>query len=193
MACALTALAVQAQVAQDSAKVYYRRGYSQVDPALRNNRAELDRFTEAIKRAAAHDAVEGIVIRSYASPDGTNHANERLARLRAENLKKYIVEATGVDGSLIEQHPDGIAWDGLRAMLEASDLEWKEEAIAILDTVPVFIYDERGIPVDGRNKRLMDLRGGRPYNYMLEVYFPDLRSSVAATLFIKEEKAEELK
>ena len=119
MACALTALAVQAQVAQDSAKVYYRRGYSQVDPALRNNRAELDRFTEAIKRAAAHDAVEGIVIRSYASPDGTNRANERLARLRAENLKKYIVEATGVDGSLIEQHPDGIAWDGLRAMLEA--------------------------------------------------------------------------
>lgn len=193
MACALTALAVQAQVAQDSAKVYYRRGYSQVDPALRNNRAELDRFTEAIKRAAAHDAVEGIVIRSYASPDGTNRANERLARLRAENLKKYIVEATGVDGSLIEQHPDGIAWDGLRAMLEASDLEWKEEAIAILDTVPVFIYDERGIPIDGRNKRLMDLRGGRPYNYMLEVYFPDLRSSVAATLFIKEEKAEELK
>ncbi len=193
MACAAAVPAIKAQVAQDSAQVFYRRGYSQIDTTLRDNRAELGRFTEAIRRAAAHDAVEGIVIRSYASPDGSNRANERLARLRAEKLKMYIVERTGVDGSLIEQHADGIAWGGLRAMLAASDHEWKDEAIAILDTVPVFIYDENGVPVDGRKKRLMDLRGGRPYNYMLEVYFPDLRSSVAATLFIKEEKVEEMK
>ena len=38
--------------------------------------------------------------------------------------------------------------------------------------------------VDGRKKQLMDLQKGKPYNYMLEHFFPDLRNSVNITLYL---------
>lgn len=48
----------------------------------------------------------------------------------------------------------------------------------ILRNVPETTY-RNGKLVDSRLKRLMDLRGGRPYNYMHEHFFPELRSAGA--------------
>lgn len=40
----------------------------------------------------------------------------------------------------------------------------------------------------GRTKKqLMDLRGGMPYTYMLENFFPDLRSSLSVVCYRKPE------
>ena len=47
--------------------------------------------------------------------------------------------------------------------------------LQILRNKPEWIYDDRNRIVDGRKHRLMGLRGGVPYNYMLKKHFPDLR------------------
>lgn len=41
--------------------------------------------------------------------------------------------------------------------------------------------------MDGRKKQLMDLRGGMPYTYMLENFFPELRSSLSVACYRKPE------
>lgn len=41
--------------------------------------------------------------------------------------------------------------------------------------------------MDGRKKQLMELRGGRPYVYMQENFFPDLRSSLSVACYRKSE------
>ena len=181
---ALAAESVQAQEAADSIKIYYRRGYRNVDPSFRDNRTQLDHFLNSIDAALKNDRIEKIVIRSYASPDGTAAANERLAVRRAEELKSYLVREGNVPSSLIEHHAEGIAWNMLREQVAASDMAGRDEVLTILDRTPLWIYDDNGRIIDGRKKRLMDLHGGKPYNYMLEHFFPELRNSVNTVLYL---------
>ncbi|MFQ8827822.1 MAG: OmpA family protein [Alistipes sp.] len=101
---------VRAQEAVDSMRVFYRRGFHNVDPSFRDNRVRLDRFLNSVNRALKENRVGKIVIRSYASPDGTAKANERLSERRAEELKAYLVREGNVPAALVEHHAEGIAW-----------------------------------------------------------------------------------
>ena len=165
-------------------RVFYRRGFHDVDPSFRDNRARLDRFLNSVDRALKENRVGKIVIRSYASPDGTAKANERLSERRAEELKAYLVREGNVPAALVEHHAEGIAWGMLREQVAASDVSYRSEVLDILDRTPVWIYDAEGKIVDGRKKRLMDLQGGEPYRHMLEHFFPDLRNSSNTALYL---------
>lgn len=92
-----------------------------------------------------------------------------------------------IPDNLVCIHGEGIAWDMLRRMVAASDMLYKKEVLHILDHTPVWVFDKAGRVVDGRKKQLMDLRGGMPYTYMLENFFPDLRSSLSVVCYRKPE------
>ena len=112
--------------------------------------ARLDRFLNSVDRALKENRVGKIVIRSYASPDGTAKANERLSERRAEELKAYLVREGNVPAALVEHHAEGIAWGMLREQVAASDVSYRSEVLDILDRTPVWIYDAEGKIVDGR-------------------------------------------
>lgn len=162
----------KAQEAVDSMRIYYVVGHREVDPSFRNNRIELDRFIESVRKSMRDDAVERIIIRSSASPDGYDRANELLSERRADSLAAYIVRHTSVPAELIEKQGVGIAWDMLRRQVDTSDMRYREEVLHVLDNTPVFVFDARGRVVDGRKKRLMDLYGGRPYKYIVQGVLP---------------------
>lgn len=183
---------VHSQEAIDSMKIFYRRGYRYVDLSFRDNRAQLQRFLNSVEEALENDRVEKLVIRSYASPDGSEEANAQLAEGRAEELKNYLVNEGNIPASLIEHHAEGIAWDMLRQQVAASEMEGRDEVLSILDHTPVWVFDDQGRVVGSRKKELMDLQGGRPYRYMLEHFFPDLRNSSNTVLYLRIiEKADE--
>ncbi len=176
-----------AQLPSDSMRIYYRQGHRDVDPSFGDNRAELDRFLHSVRHACESGDVNRLVIRSYASPDGLDRSNERLSRLRADSMESYVLRATAIPASMIEKHAEGIAWEQLRALIAAADrMPYREEVLEILDNTPLWICDGAGRIVDGRKKQLMSLRGGVPYNYMLEHFFPVLRNSAAASLYTKD-------
>lgn len=178
-------LPVRAQVLADSACIYYRAGYRYVEPGYRNNRAELDRFTETVRQALRNGVLDRIVVRAGASPDGSQRANEQLAKYRADSLAAYLVNATGVPGDVIERQTAGILWGRLRDQVASSDMPYRDEVLRILDQEPLWTFDERHRVVGSRKKSLMDLRGGRPYNYMREHFFPDLRNSASLLLALR--------
>lgn len=171
----------------DSARIHYRQGHREVDVLFRDNRAELERFIRTLREEHGAGRLESVVIRSWASPEGVNRLNEVLSERRADSLKAYLVRHAGIPDSLICIHGEGIAWDMLRQMVAASDILYKEEVLHILDHTPVWVFDKAGRVVDGRKKQLMDLRGGMPYTYMLENFFPDLRSSLSVACYRKPE------
>lgn len=183
LSCVLSAHAGQRA---DSVRIYYRTGYRYVEPAYRDNGTQLARFTESIRRALHDGTIERIVVRSGTSPDGTNKANEMLSERRADSLISYIVRHTDVPASLIDRQATGIAWDELRAQVAASGMPYRDEVLDVLDDTPVWIFDERNRVVGGRKQRLMDLRSGEPYRYMLREFFPELRSSVVVALYVRE-------
>lgn len=184
--CLSCFLPVHAGQRADSVRIYYRTGYRYVEPAYRDNGTQLARFTESVRRALREGTIERIVVRSGTSPDGTNKANELLSERRADSLVSYIIRHTGVPASLIDPQAAGIAWDELRTQVAASGMPYRDEVLDVLDDTPVWIFDERKRVVGGRKQRLMNLRGGEPYRYLLREFFPELRSSVVVTLYVRE-------
>lgn len=162
-------------------KVYFRQGYSSLQPAFRENGIRLDDFMRRVSEMHADSTarLNSIDIVAYASPEGSFTLNRKLARKRAENISAYLRgNMPFLSGSLFNVQPKGIDWNGLAAMVEASDMRYRSEVLNILRNVPETTY-RNGRLVDSRLKRLMDLRGGRPYNYMLTHFFPELRSAGA--------------
>lgn len=162
-------------------KVYFRQGYSRLQPAFRGNGIRLDEFMRRVSEMHADSTarLNSIDIVAYASPEGPYTLNKKLARKRAENISAYLRgNMPFLSGSLFNVQPKGIDWNGLAAMVEASDMRYRSEVLNILRNVPETTY-RNGKLVDSRLKRLMDLRGGRPYNYMLTHFFPELRAAGA--------------
>lgn len=162
-------------------KIYFRQGYSSLQPAFRGNGIRLDEFMRRVSEMHADSTarLNSIDIVAYASPEGSFTLNRKLARKRAENISAYLRDSLPfLPESLFNVQPKGIDWNGLAAMVEASDMRYRSEVLNILRNVPETTY-RNGKLVDSRLKRLMDLRGGRPYNYMLTHFFPELRSAGA--------------
>ena len=176
----------------DSVKVYFRVGHRQFDPSLEDNRTAMDGFVSKVREAAAADDIDRIVVRGYASPDGFFKANEILARNRCNSIAEYIMANADINGDLIEQIPEGIGWSELRRLVaDTPGVPSREEILDIIDNTPEWVFNAKGRIVDGRKKQLMDLRGGRPYNWMLANLFPKVRNAVAVTLYIKDKPVTE--
>lgn len=114
------------------------------------------RLVRYIGEARSAGRLERISIRSYASPDGANRANELLSERRADSLSSWIVRHGSVPASLIDRQAAGIAWDELRAQVAASGMLYRDEVLDVLDNTPVWIFDEKNQVVGGRKQRLMD-------------------------------------
>lgn len=174
----------------DSVNVRFRAGQRHYDPSLGDNRVAMDGFIAKVKEAAEAGNIERVVVRGYASPDGMNSANVRLAYNRCATIAAYIADKAGISRNLIEENPGGIDWSELRRLVdETPDVPAREKILDILDNTPLWVYNSEGKIVGGRKKSLMDLQGGRPYNWMLANLFPQMRNAVAVTLFVKEQPA----
>ena len=125
--------AAQQPLPADSIRVYYHVGYRTLDMSYRENRAELDRLAAVLQDALAKGKLEKVVIRSYASPIGTNKANERLTVARAEVLKDSIRKYADLPESQIELRSEGIAWPMLHEMVAASQMPARDEVLRIID------------------------------------------------------------
>lgn len=170
--------AVPVSSAQESKKenvIRYRIGKSVLDTAVSGNSLslkDLAGFFRTIENSSV--TVTRVDIFSSASMEGDVVSNKRLNKRRNDRVRDYIRSISNLPDSLIHCHDNGIAWDELRVAVTDSDMKYKDEVIFILDNQPEETW-RAGVLVDSRNKRLMDLRGGRPYRFMRREFFPDLR------------------
>lgn len=172
----------------DSVEVYFRAGHRQFDPSLGDNRMAMDGFIAKVREAAAKGEIDSIIVRAYASPDGTERANILLSRRRCDVIADLIANRASINRDLIHKVPEGIAWNELRSLVELTpDVPSRQKVLEILDNTPLLVFDAQGKIVDGRKKQLMDLNGGRPYRWLYANLFPRVRSAVALSLIKKQE------
>ncbi len=196
IACTLALLAtvvvVFGQPRSDSVKVYFHIGQWQFDPALGDNAASMDKFVEKVRIASGAHNLNRIVISACASPDGSERLNRRLSAERADAIARLIIDRTAISAECIETKPQGVSWSELRRLVaENPEVPSREKILDIIDNTPVWVFDAQGRIIDGRKKPLMDLHGGRPYNWMREHLFPELRNAVAVSLYLKDSEAAE--
>lgn len=147
----------------------YPQGGTQVLPHFNVNGVELARLDSILTPILAADVRRTLSFRivAYASPEGSYAVNEQLVRGRAQSFQRYLAATYPV------LTPDRVTtdwvaedWDGLAAQLRNSTEPFVPEVLHIIDTYGIFNF---------REKRLMELRGGEPYRYMLKKMFPSLR------------------
>ncbi len=139
-------------------------------PDFRNNAAELQRMYDLINlvKNDPNATINGITITGYASPEGLYTTNMELSGSRARALAGHLKKTYGFKDELFKVESKGEDWQTLEQLVAQSDMDEKEQVLAIIRSTDIF---------DGREKKLMDLAGGAPYYSMLKTIFPKLRRS----------------
>lgn len=152
-----------------------------IDPDFQDNVRSLERLTSVINTInnSSDSRISGVLIVGYASPEGDSRFNASLAERRVVSLRDYLVQTTDVTSDSFEMINGGIDWFGLRQLVEESNMSYKKEVLDVINDVPVW-DSKKG---QGRKGELMRLKGGEPYRYMLQNFFPQLRSGTCITVY----------
>lgn len=157
----------------DTLEVYFRQGYSLWEPNFKNNAVRLrgfvDRFKEVIADTTLYK-VSKIHIVSGASPEGTYRMNQRLSANRAKRIRGVLKQYIELPDSMIVEDSRGVNWKGLEELVEASDMEYRDEVLDIIRNTPE-LQGTREI----RKRKLAWLHNSRPWKYMYKHFFPKLR------------------
>lgn len=166
-----------------SLSIYFRQGNMSVERNYRKNSESLDELIRIINKidASADSRVSHIDIAGYASPEGSQAVNERLARERATGLKDYVSTNTSIPASMIRVHNGAVDWEGLKKMVEESNMPDKQAVLSIIENVPVWDAQKK----TGRLGELMRLSGGAPYRYMYQNFFPEMRNATYIMIYYK--------
>ncbi|MEG2856818.1 hypothetical protein [Bacteroides sp.] len=156
--------------------VYFKQGSMVIDPDFENNKKSLEQIRKVLALIEVDPQVSlgKIVLAGASSPEGSLLRNKDISLKRANALKSHLGEDVNSEAGLFETINIGEDWTGLRKMVETSDMQYKQQVLDIIDNVPVR---------QGREKQLMGLKWGRPYNYMLAHFFPKLRSAGYIRIF----------
>ena len=149
--------------------VHYRINLSTMSTATANNGAELSAlgtFMDSLARDTTMH-VRSVTITGYASPDGVEASNKKLARARAVDFKNYLDRKYGLSSKYdvrIEAVVDG--WDKCLNKLEKSNVDGRRDAAAV-------IRSNESMPV--KERKLKSMKG--VWNYLAANVLPSLRQA----------------
>ena len=176
---ALLAGKAQAGIVSDSLRttVYYRTASARLELPYMDNDRHLSALGDSIRALGADPAVvlRRIRIQSSASPDGNTKFNKDLSEQRGKELYNYLKNTLSLPDSIFTLQSLGEDWNGLAELIGRTDAPWRDKAITIIRDTPEWVVRE-GKVVDGRKRQLMNLAGGRAWQYMKENLFDSLRS-----------------
>lgn len=118
------------------AYVVFASGKTAVDPAYRDNAAELEKIKATIDsvRADADVTITEVLLKGYSSPDGKYVTNERLSLARTKAIKDYVSSLDSLSESVFKAESVPENWDGLRTAVERSELSAKEKILDVIDS-----------------------------------------------------------
>ena len=161
--------AVKSRAEQGESFLDFAVGKTAVNPEFGRNAAELEKIRRMIDLVQDDKdlTIKRIVIVGYASPEGSLAMNERLSEGRAKALRDYLQSRyPAIPGSLYSIRFGGENWDDLVKAVQTSDMPDKQAVLDIIDRYSI---------IGGREAKLMALKGGTPWRYMLREMFPSLR------------------
>lgn len=170
--CSLNAQSVRV----DSLSVYFSKDDARIDTLLLGNYKAIEKIVDIVSRYSLSESFE-ISLTGYASPEGSSAFNAGISTARAESLIKFIQERTGavLDSASVRVCGAGVDWAGFEKMLIGSEpFPYRDRVLSVVRDVPLWVK-RNGRIVGGRKKTLMDINGGRVFNYMMDNMFPDLR------------------
>lgn len=135
---------------------------------FRNNFAELNAVRASIDsvRDNRDATINSISICGYASPEGSYANNERLAIGRTASVADYVKRIYAFPAGLIMTSSVPEDWDGLRKWVQESNLEHRDNILAIID--------DTELSPDAKDQKIRNLYPSE-YSTLLNTVYPGLR------------------
>lgn len=159
-----------------TAQITFPVSQTNLNMNLGNNRAEIKRIDDKLTELTRNKnlTVDALSIAGYASPEGSEDLNNRLAQGRVDRVAQYIVSKSPRLKGHYTSSAMGADWDGLREAIAASSLDHKEQVLEILQKEPV----------SERTAALRAIDDGQTYAQLLQTYYPPLRRTVISFSFV---------
>lgn len=95
--------------------------------------SEMDEFKANVDATLNNDrATQHISVKGYASPDGPEQFNDKLSKARSESGKKAVAKLLKDSGLEVDAAAYGEDWEGLKELVEASDIRDKNLILQVL-------------------------------------------------------------
>lgn len=148
--------------------IFFKWNKAEIDSEYSDNEKVLRHVIDVTRQIYNDPEAEiaHIVLLGLSSPEGRYTYNVKLAGLRSEAMKQYILHHIHLPDSCFELVNGGEGWDELRYQIENSEMSDRKEILRIIDHIPI---------LQGRETYLMKFNQGIPYRYMEEHFFPKLR------------------
>ncbi len=159
-----------------TAQITFPVSQTSLNMNLGNNRAEIKRIDDKLTELTRNKnlTVDALSLAGYASPEGSEDLNNRLAQGRVDRVAQHIVSKSPRLKGHYTSSAMGADWDGLREAIAASSLDHKEQILEILQKEPV----------SERTAALRAIDDGQTYAQLLQTYYPPLRRTVISFSFV---------
>lgn len=150
---------------------FYLVGEDELFPVSTENEEMLLALKKEIEPLLADTGlyrIKQIEIRGYASPEAAYNYNLSLTERRAALFKRYLLRTYPLANCKIKTEGCGEDWDGLYRMLieKGKNSPSVSQVLNIIDKYGIF---------EGRERLLMELDRGVPYDKLRKEFFPLLR------------------
>ena len=163
----------------------FRVGEETISRSFDGNGERIEFFRRAYNDRIGDEKVfaSDVFIRVGASPEGETTSNIILSEKRAENVREFICHEFGISPFNVHVRADGESWDELATLVSRLDTPWRNEALKIIMSEPVWRIDGQEVE-DSRKARLRRLDGGKAWKYLSENIFPSMRSAYGDATFV---------
>ena len=169
--------------AQESRRdtVHFRIRYvinrPEVDSSFVDNSARIMDIQDFLKtvREDSMLRITGVKFRGTASPDGGYEFNRWLSVNRLRTFKELVSRYVEIPDSIIYSNTSDIPWDEFRNAVAESDLQYREEMLAIIDEGPTIVPWFNNRHIDQRLLKLKRLHKGKAWEQLKSPILRDLR------------------
>ena len=187
--CAMAALsaAAQVQILPDTAhfRLRYVINIPELDSTFVDNASRMSNIRDFLQQVRDDKLlrITDVKFRGTASPDGTYDFNVWLSENRLRTFKEFVRTYIDIPDSIIHANTSAIPWDEFRACVAASDIEHRDEVLAIIDEEPRLVPFYNNRRIDARLLKLKKMYKGRVWEVLKKPILHDLRYGDAIFAF----------
>ena len=184
------AFATNAQERSTRIGVDFRVNITTIDSTYSNNTKQLQKIAELLQTIKEDTTIgiKSVFFSGAASPEGSDQLNRRLARERMRTLEELVRREINIPDSIIHRYDGHISWRRLKEFVRNSDIQNKEEILAILDEESELVsYYNTNSHIDNRIVKIQKLNNGKAWRQMHNLYFAQMRNANVEFVTFKKE------
>lgn len=161
--------------------VHFRVNKTYIDSTYMGNGKYLKSIADYIKKVTStpNVSIAHITFSGAASPEGSYELNRRLAKERADAVRRFVCSLYSFPDSIITVNDNYIQWDSLKRMVERDNLVKQNETIDILDGEAKLVSYHHDKLIDRRVLQLQQADNGRTWKTLYHKFFPSMRNACA--------------